>query len=35
MHPDISSDEDATSDAVALNAAYAALMVRKLEAFAA
>lgn len=27
MHPDISTDEDATSDAVALNAAYAALMV--------
>ena len=30
MHPDISTDEDATSDAVALNAAYAALMVSSL-----
>ena len=28
MHPDISSDSDATNDAVALNAAYAALMVQ-------
>lgn len=28
MHPDISSDSDATNDSVALNAAYAALMVQ-------
>jgi len=27
MHPDVSADDDATEDAVALNAAYTALMV--------
>lgn len=27
MHPDISTDDDATTDAAALNAAYTALMV--------
>ncbi len=27
MHPDVSTDEDATDDAIALNAAYTALMV--------
>lgn len=28
MHPDVSTDEDATVDAIALNAAYTALVVR-------
>ena len=27
MHPDVSADDDATEDAIALNAAYTALMV--------
>ena len=27
MHPDVSMDDDATTDAAALNAAYTALMV--------
>lgn len=27
MHPDVSTDDGATTDAVALNAAYTALMV--------
>lgn len=30
MHPDISTDDDATTDAAALNAAYTALMVSAL-----